>query len=231
MHASVLYWTRATYRANGPEIAEDASPAETLRVALRRLMRRWTKRFDAAAGKLGAWFAKAAGDRSDAALKKILKDAGISVEFQMTRAQNDILRATVNQTTSLIRTIPQRYMADVEGAVMRSVQTGRDIGALTKDLKRIAGISDRRAAFIARDQNQKATAALTRARQIEAGITEAVWLHSAAGKRPRPAHVAMNGKRYDVSKGMWDEDGQEFVLPGQLIHCRCLSKPVIAGFT
>lgn len=231
MHASCAWWVRAAYRANEPEISQDATPAEILRAAIKRLTKRWTTKFDEASSKLGAWFAKAAGKRSDEALKKILKESGISVEFQMTAAQRDIAQATVNQSVGLIKTIGQQHMAKVEQAVMRSVQTGRDLGALTKDLREIAGVSERRAAFIAKDQNNKATAAFTRARQIESGITEAVWLHSSAGKVPRPAHVAMNGKRYDVAKGMWDEDEREWVFPGSLINCRCLAKSVVPGFS
>jgi uncharacterized protein with gpF-like domain len=55
---------------------------------------------------------------------------------------------------------------------------------------------------LARDQNNKATASMTHARQDELGIAEASWVRSGAGKHPRPTHVAMNGKKYDVNKGM-----------------------------
>jgi uncharacterized protein with gpF-like domain len=55
-------------------------------------------------------------------------------------------------------------------------------------------------------------------------------MHSNAGKEPRPTHVAMNGKPYDLAKGMWDSDEKEWVHPGQLINCRCTMKPVIEGF-
>ena len=231
MHASCLWWVRAAYRANAPEIAQDATPASILRAAIRKLTARWTKRFDEAGAKLGAWFAQATQNRSTDAMKKILKNVGISVEFQVTPAMADIAQATVTQAVSLIKTIPAQHMAKVEGAVMRSVQTGRDLGALTKDLREIAGVSEKRAALIAKTTNNQATAAFTRARQIEAGITEAVWLHSSAGKVPRPAHVAMNGRKYDVAKGMWDEDEREWVFPGSLINCRCLCRPVLAGFS
>lgn len=231
MQRSCLWWVRAAYRANAPEIAQDETPASVIRAAIRRLTVRWTKRFDKVGAKLGAWFAQAAGRRSDSAMRKILRDAGISVEFQRTAAMRDIEQATVAQAVSLIKTIPQRHMAAVEGAVMRSVQTGRDLGALARDLKQIAGVSDKRAAFIARDQNNKCTAAFARARQIEAGITEAVWIHSSAGKKPRPSHVAMNGKTYQVAKGMWDPDERKWCFPGSLINCRCLCRPVVPGFT
>jgi hypothetical protein len=75
---------------------------------------------------------------------------------------------------------------NIEGLVMRSVQTGRDLGQLMKDLQEQFGVTRRRAAFVARDQNNKATASMTRARQHEPGITQAIWVHSGAGKHPRP---------------------------------------------
>lgn len=230
MHNSVLYWLKAAYRANEPEIAQDASPAFILREAVKKLTRRWQKRFDIAAKGLADYFATAVGQRSDAALKSALKRGGFTIDWTMSRAQNDVLQATISQQVGLIKSIPQQYLSNVEGMVARSVQTGRDLAQLAKDLQHQHGVTKRRAAFIARDQNQKATAALTRARQLEIGITEALWMHSHGGKTPRPSHVAMNGKKYDVAKGMWDADEKAFVLPGQLINCRCTNRPVVPGF-
>jgi hypothetical protein len=39
----------------------------------------------------------------------------------------------------------------------------------------------------------------------------------------------MDGKTYDVKKGMWDPTEKKYVLPGELINCRCFSRPVIEG--
>ena len=68
-----------------------------------------------------------------------------------------------------------------------------------------------------------------RARQVELGITEAVWRHSGAGKKPRPKHVAASGKRYDVAKGMKIGDKGQWVLPGEEINCRCTSESILPG--
>ena len=92
----------------------------------------------------------------------------------------------------------------------------------------ICSASERRAAFIARDQTNKAKAAIEKARWQELGITEAIWMHSHAGKEPRPSHVAANGKRLNVNKGMY-LDGK-WVQPGEEINCRCTSRAVIKGF-
>jgi SPP1 gp7 family putative phage head morphogenesis protein len=231
MHKSVMYWVEAKYRNNEPAIAMDGpTPSVRLRMIINKLRKQWLKRFDQASVDLARYFAKDVSQRSDAQLKSILKKAGISVEWRMTAAQKDIMEATVQANVSLIRSIPQEYMKNVEGAVMRSVQTGRDLGALSKELQEKFGVSKRKAALISTDQNNKATSAFQRARQQELGITEAIWMHSHAGKEPRPTHVAMNGKKYNIAEGMWDEDEKAYVWPGQLIHCRCTSRSVIMGF-
>ncbi len=234
MHASVEYWLTAAYRANEPEItslASDEMPASALRVSLRRLARRWTRTIEQAAGKLAKWFAQSVADRSDAVLKKALKDSGFAVEFKLTRAQRDVLAATVEQNVSLIRSIPQRYFTEIEGLVMRSVQQGGDLKTLSSELRDRYNVTKKRAAFISRDQNSKANSALTRVRRLELGLKEAIWLHSAGGKVPRPHHVKMSGQKFDMAKGMWDVVEKRFVQPGELISCRCVSRPVVPGFT
>lgn len=230
MHDSVMYWLKASYKSNEPVIAQDALPSSALRAAIRKLVRRWQKRFNGMAPKLAKFFSTAVSKRSDAALQKILKQGGITVEFKMTRAQKDVLNATVNQNVNLIKSIPQQYLNNVEGMVMRSVQTGRDLGTLAKELQKQYGVTKRRAALISRDQNNKATSALTRARQVELGIKKALWIHSYAGKKPRPTHLRNNGKPYDIVKGWLDPSVKKFIHPGELVNCRCVSRSIIPGF-
>ncbi len=233
MHASVTYWLTAAFRANEPLIAQDESPATALRAAIRRLTKRWLARFDDAAPELAKYFATAVSERSDATLRKILKDGGFSVEFKMTAAQRDVLNATIGENVSLIKSIPQRYLSQVEQSVMRSVQAGRDLGALSKELREHFGVTKRRAALLSLDQNNKATAALTRARQIETGITEAVWVHSGGGKHPRESHVkaGRDKQRYDVREGWLDPEVGKRIFPGELISCRCVCRSVVRGFS
>lgn len=229
MHKSLLRFLGAAYKANPPEMAADASPAAYLSRVMRKLSRRWLRRFDDLAEKLADSFADGSVARSDAAMRVALKDAGFTVEFHTTRAVNDILQATITENVGLIRSIAQEHLSAVEGMVMRSVTAGRDLKTLTDELQTRFGVTRRRAAFIARDQNNKATSAIQRARQTELGITQAIWLHSGAGKHPRPEHVAANGKVYDVAKGMY-LDGK-WTFPGMEPNCRCCSRAVIPGFS
>ena len=238
VHNSVLYWVRAAYRQNEPEVtqlanevAQDASPSAELRKIMRALTKRWRSSIEGTAKKLAKWFAKSAATRSDAALKKILKDGGFAVEFKLTPAQRDILVATIAENVSLIKSIPAQYLDHVEQLVMRSVTQGRNIGYLTKQIEKHYTVSHKRAVLIARDQNNKATSALNRARCLELGLKEAIWMHSHAGKKPRPEHVKMHGKKFNIARGMWDPHEKMYIQPGYLINCRCTKKVVIAGLT
>ena len=231
MATSYRHWLEARWRANPPEMAADASPAKELERELRRLAKRWGKRFDEAAEEMAAYFAKASAARSDAAMRSILKRGGWSVKFKMTAPMRDVMNATIAENVGLIRSIPEQYHTEVVGLVMRSATAGRDLATLSDELSARYEITRRRAEFIARDQQNKMTANFTRVRQVEMGITEAVWLHSAGGRNPRPTHVRKSGKRYDVQKGWWDPAVQEYIWPGILPNCRCVSKPVVKGFS
>ena len=247
LHASLSYWLTAAYRQKPPEISDPTlparspvlaqdldvfigmSPAMAMREVMRRLSKRWNRNFDKAAPKLAEWFAMAAQDRSDKQLAKILRDSGFSVRFRMTREQNDILQATIGEQVSLIKSIAQQHLSQVEILVLRSVAAGRDIGGLSKELKQRYQVTKRRADLIARTENNKATTNMTVARQLKLGITHGVWCHSAGGKEPRPTHVKAGADKvvFELAKGWFDPDEGEYVLPRQLINCKCFWKPVL----
>lgn len=233
MEKSVIHWVSAAWRKSPPKLAEDELASTALRDAIQKLIRRWYGNFDKMAEELAKYFAQKIGQRSDAALRRILKEGGFSVEFKLTAAMREIIGAAVHENVSLIKSIPQQCLTQVEGFVMRSVETGRDLGSLTKALRQQFGVTRKRAAFIARDQNNKVTASLTRARQLEMGITQAIWVHSSAGAEPRPSHVKAGRERtqFDLRMGWYDPDVKRHILPGELPNCRCFWKPVIKGFS
>ena len=165
----------------------------------------------------------------DKALAKILRDRGFSVRFQYTAPMKDAFQATVNQNVGLIKSIAQQHLSEVEGLVMRSVATGRDIGGLSRELEKRYAITRRRADFIARSQNNMATATMHRARQVGLGVKEAIWMHSHAGAKPRPSHVKAGKDKvvYEIAKGWFDPDEGRYILPGDLPNCRCASRIIL----
>lgn len=234
MQASVEYWLSSAYRKNEPAImALDAVPAAELQRAIRRMVRQWQRNFNQGADELADFFAKAARSRSDRQLMAILKKAGFTVRFTTTPAMRDVIRATVEQNVQLIKSIPQQYLTQVQGAVMRSVQTGRDLHSLTKELTEQFGVTRRRAALISLDQNNRATSAMQKVRQMELGIEKGIWMHSHAGKEPRPTHLANDGKPFNIAEGWFDTDPKvrRRIMPGELINCRCTWKPIVPGFS
>jgi SPP1 gp7 family putative phage head morphogenesis protein len=238
MHRSLMWWLVAGYRQNEPatQLAMDASSAVELGKIMSKLRRYWMRKFNEGSLDLAKYFVDKNKTNTDDALQRILKESGLAIKFKTTAAVNDVLQASVNENVSLIKSIAQQHLTEVEGLVMRSVQAGRDVGGLAKELEKRYEITKKRAKFIARDQNSKATATITRVRQHEAGITEAKWLHSHGGKEPRPNHVAMSGHIYKIAEGMWDPDADgkgkgRYIFPGELINCRCVSRAIIPALT
>lgn len=228
---AIRTWKTREAAAAVAEIAMRHSPAVEMSKAVREMSDRWTAKIDAAAPELAKYFSKSVAQRTDKALASILRKGGFSVRLQMSPAMRDIVQATTSENVGLIRSIGSQYFTEIEGLVMRSVSAGRDLGFLAKELEARYGVTKRRAALIARDQNNKATGLMHRARQKELGITQAKWRHSGGGKRKRPTHVANNGKLYDVAKGWYDPHEKRWIFPGELINCKCVSISVIKGFS
>lgn len=227
MKKSVEYWVGARYRENLSFIAQDGA-VNDLQKELSELSRQWLSNFNDGADELSKWFAKKTKSYTDGSMQKILKDSGFTVDFVMNKSMRTVYQSVIGENVGLIKSIPEKYLGDVQGLVMRSVSLGRDLEYLTKSLKKSYGITDRRAKLIARDQNNKATAVMTKQRQEDMGLTQAIWRHSRAGKHPRPEHVHADGKKYDIGKGMYLEG--EWVWPGIPINCRCISVPIIPGY-
>ena len=238
---SVSYWLLAEYRrqlprverleavspsALTPRLAADASPAREMLERLRRQSRRWREKFEERSKAYAAWFASRALLTATATARASLSEvAGFTVPMRMTRNVNNVVQAVVAENVNLISDLGRRYFTEVEGLVLRSVRAGRDIAWLTDELEKRHGITRRRALLIARDQNNKASSAISRARMQDAGITHAIWRHTSGSRHPRKSHVAADGLVFDLSEGMF-LDGK-LIFPGEEINCGCRYAPVI----
>lgn len=225
MQRSIVWWLSVAYRANPPEMAQDAIPASVLKRVMARLTRHWTQKFNEAAPEMANYFTTKIAKRNKAVMAKALKKGGVTVKRTITPLMRDVFSATVNEQVSLIKSIAQEHLQQVEGLVMRSVSQGGDLLELSKQLRERYGVTTRRAALIARDQTNKATATLNRASQEDLGITQAIWKHSHAGKEPRPSHVKADGTIYNIKDGLV-LDGER-VWPGTAINCRCYCRSIL----
>jgi len=253
MFASLNHWLSAEYRRQQEKIlaydaatpwwrltldrvpAFDASPARGMRDALRRRMRQWHEEFDEAAVRYATWFANRANATATLATgASIAHVVGFAVQFKPTRAMNNAMQSIIAENVGLIKNISDQTKFQIEGMVMRSVRSGRDLAGLKADLEKIFDDNKARAARIARDQNNKATEALSSVRMKSVGITKAVWIHSGVARQPRPTHVAMHGKPFDLSgenAGLYDSAVKRFVLPGEEPLCDCTKAPLVPAFS
>lgn len=233
MHNSLTEHVAASYeRARVRGFGTDAkvNPSLLIRRALSKWGRLWTDKLDSLSLDLAERFARKSFNVTQTQLKAAFKDAGFTVEFRPTTRSVQAYHAVVSEQVNLIKSIPSEYLKDVSTSVWQSVMNGGDMAKLSKDLQKNYNVTARRAAIIARDQNNKAKAVIEQTRRQELGITEAIWRHSSGGKVPRPSHVAHDGKRYNIATGWYDPDEGAYIWPGTLINCRCTSKAVIPAF-
>ncbi|GAN72119.1 head morphogenesis protein [Acetobacter syzygii] len=231
MERSLRYWLRARYRKVESRITQDASPAASLQMLMNKLTARWRLRFNDLAKYLAPAFVSRAAQHAEGSFKRDLAaKTGFTIQFKPTEGVQDAISACVEENVLLIKSIGEHHLSEVNQMVLRSVAHGGDLGELTEGLQQRFGITRRRAANIARDQNAKVTSAINKQRQIETGLFEAEWVHSAGGKHPRASHVEAGRKklRFDVREGALIDD--ERIWPGQKPNCRCSSRVILRGF-
>ncbi len=224
-------WERSI---NPVGFATDAPNVITLvQRTMDRLAARWTARFDSMAERIADKFASEAWTATDNGVRESMRKAGFTIKFKPTRAMKDALAVRVQANADLIRTIPQQYLKDIKTQVWNAVTTGGDMAQLTADIQKVYKVTQHRASFIARDQNNKAKAAFEQGRRQELGIEEAIWTHSSAGKEPRPSHVwaAQHRIRYKIGEGWLDPAVNKHIWPGTEINCRCMSRAIIPGIS
>jgi uncharacterized protein with gpF-like domain len=232
----MLTHIRATLEAAPPVtglgIAHDGKSASVaVKKTLTKWSRKWQANFNDLSTDLSRKFAEKNFKVTQSQFMGALNEAGFSVAFKPTPASLEAYHAVIGENVNLIRNLGRETLDDIQGAVWESVRQGHDMGTLSKELHEKYGMNYRRAALVARDQNNKAKAVIEAVRRKELGIKEAIWMHSGGGVTPRPSHVkaGKDKTRFDISKGWYDPDIKKWIWPGTEINCRCVSKAVIPG--
>lgn len=229
MHKSARYWITAEYRENETRIVGDDAPAKTIARVMAQKARYWQKIFNNEAQTMSGWFIGKASETAKRQLRAQLKAKKLpTVKFDATRATNDLQQALIQENVALIKSIPSEYFGQIEKMVTRSVSSGGNLKQLADALEHTFGVTRSRAAFIAKDQNNKATEQMARQRCLDSGFKWGKWHHSHGGKVPRQSHLKADEKVYELEKGMYI-DG-EWIIPGEKINCRCFFTPLIPGY-
>jgi len=210
----------------------DDSLSSQARILINSLARKYEKLFRDKARYYSGLMIKEQDKVSRSNLHSSLKEmsGGLSIKTNIMSPEiNEVIKASVAENVSLIKSIPEQYIKRVEGSVMRSITspTKGGLQSLFKDLKKYQGMSDRRALNIAKDQTRKVYNGINRARMEKIGITKAEWIHSGGSNHPRHTHVEMDGKIFNLSEGVYDSEVKKYVQPGELPYCGCVYRPVI----
>ena len=217
------------------------SPSSEIDAIMIKMGKQWRKTFDHMAHTIAGAFTRRCLTHHDLAMKASLSKAGFSVPFQMTEHMVDRVEGITAENVSLIKSIPAQYLDKVHAKVLESVRKGRDMKDLTKELEGYVELGKpnwnhnqvvRRARFIARQENNKATAAFQQIRLMDLGVDESYWQHTAASKEPRPEHEEWSdeGLKYKVAKGMYSTVAEKWVLPGEDYNCGCTGAPIVPGY-
>ncbi len=209
---------------------QDASVASQSRILLSAMQTQSQSMFD--------WIAKAEAERMVNGADKASKSAtytslkelsgGLSIKTNvLSAAAKETMKASVVENVALIKSIPTQYFDQITQSTMRSITSGNGLADLAPALEKYEGVTKRRAEFIARDQTSKAYANMNRDRMIKVGVKKAEWIHSGGGSHPRETHVEMDGKEFDIEKGMYDSAIDKWIQPGVEPGCRCTSRPLI----
>lgn len=235
MEHSVVYWLSARYKANESKIVGDSATDDLLK-AFRKLLHQWERNFRELADVLPKWFVnKIRGytARNLAEQTRPLRDAGLGFNLKfsyMSQAERQVFQAIVSENVNLIKSIARESLTKVEGIVLRGITSGNDLATVTEQLHHQFGVTERRAAMIARDQTNKATNNLSRQRLLDYGVTKGIWMHTASGKTYRETHENdMDGQEYDIREGCFDPDEKvnRNIQPAELVNCYCVCRPVI----
>lgn len=144
-----------------------------------------------------------------------------------------IMNAVINENLTLIKSIPQEVLKDMQVALSQGIISGNQ-KELIKSLKRIKGVSKDRAVFIARDQIHKAVESFKQVQNTALGIEYYEWL-TADDERVSDGiggHKQNNHRifKYGSNEAIISHSAKRgfyYGKPGDRPNCRCIAVGVI----
>lgn len=219
-------------------VAMDASLSSQASILMNDLSKKWEKRFNEFAkefskGMVGRQLNDTSRDLHNS-LEKL--SGGLSIDTStMSQRTKDIARASIDQSTSLIKSIQSDYIDEVREGLMRNiVDSSQNFTSLKESVNSL--LSDRyrvqknKAKNTTLDQIRKTYQGISDQRMRDAGMTKYEWVHTGGSKQPRNYHRDfLNGKVFDLNDPpVIDLRTKEKGHPGDAINCKCIKRPVIS---
>lgn len=134
------------------------------------------------------------------------------------RDLEQVIKASILENVSLIKSIESKYFEQITGSVARSMQSGGSIKQLREEIMQYNGMTRRRATNIANDQTRKAYMSIQLRNMAKAGVKKVQWVHSGGGYTVREYHY----RKWDGVSGI--EDGRPNGLNGFIFD---INKPPV----
>ncbi|NDA60670.1 MAG: hypothetical protein EBX50_01385 [Chitinophagia bacterium] len=158
-----------------------------------------------------------------------IKDlTGKFISITPSASSRAILKASIDEILLYYDGLTSGIVDKYRNLLNNAVKNGIDNQSIKKAVMETVGYSEQKASRASENIGRSMASSLTNQRMKNAGITKFKWMHSSAGKVPRPLHVDYDGQvfSFDDPPIIDDKTGQ-VGLPGQLINCRCRAIPVI----
>ena len=156
-------------------------------------------------------------------IRQFWRRARVDVGPAIRGVGEDALRQAIEDSISLIKTIPDRFHAQMTDALLAGErETPLDLRArsdIFSSTGRSSGYNLRR---ITRDQSNKLTGKLNEMRQTEVGVRRYSW-ETSADDRVRPTHASKDRRIFS-----WNAPPPDTGHPGNDIQCRCVAIPDIS---
>lgn len=233
----------AKYCKNEVQDAAISVVPSELEIALAALAAKQSMGLGSNAKQVSRWYCRQLLRNISADQKRALKKAGISTAWLKQKWTVQIVRGQyvapsvaakipeqVEANAALITKLCERSAQKVQNAIAEGISKGYNLSRLTEKINSLENMDEARAARVALDQSCKLNQFIQVENSKALGVKEGIWVHVPGQYESRASHMKMNGKKFDLEKGMYDPDVEDYIQPGQLPYCRCCFKAILPGF-
>lgn len=233
----------AKYCKNEVQDAAISVVPSELEIALAALAAKQSMGMGSNAKQVSRWYCRQLLRNISADQKRALKKAGISTAWLKQKWTVQIVRGQyvapsvaakipeqVEANAALITKLCERSAQRVQNAIAEGISKGYNLSRLTEKINSLENMDEARAARVALDQSCKLNQFIQVENSKALGVKEGIWVHVPGQYESRASHMKMNGKKFDLEKGMYDPDVEDYIQPGELPYCRCCFKAILPGF-
>ncbi len=236
--------TRKALVARLAKLIDKMSPSKrkTFQESLGRLGMKWSQALREDVQAFASWYARTTASEVTTSLRHSLESAGFSTEqlrekwtipvgrTYMSPAASSALPVVVSEQVEILT---KRFISGIDRIqrVLFEEGEGESRERLLKELiergDRDGLLEKNGAEYLARDITNHVNFEINRANVKEVGITHGVWVHNPGRFTSRSTHLKFHGKLFSLQEGLYDDDAEMNVVPGQLRHCQCTFRPVL----